>query len=354
MVRSRQVARRRNGGRFGWLRSAGAVARYGARQIAKQYGRGQLQLRRANQYQRSGRRAGRKTKTRQRRRNLGTPGVSGDTSYVRISLMGRKRRFLGRVQKALSQKGKYQKLDKIRFGSNQNQQGSTWMSLFPHDELITMCVNCTDNLYAEGFSLYLQKATLRAQIVNVENIMTTLWIYDLVIRRDLSNGDMNPIEDWEAGVDAEGGNLSDYKYPYSTPFQSTRFCSKWNVKRVTKVMLSPGETHVHALTCSVYNKLPITRFETTGNSEATAAVAVGGLTTAVMIVSLGGVWNDQTTKSDVGFAPTQLDIAYTKHYQFMGTKEDRVNYVVSSNLASVSTGQLLEEVDASPEPLKVA
>ena len=149
--------------------------------------------------------------------------MSGNSSFVRVSLMGRKRRFLSRVQKALATKGNLQRLDKIRFGSSQNQQGVTWISMFPPDELQSMCVQVTDNEYAEGFQLYLQSGQLRAQVVNVENIMCTLWIYDLVARRDQSDGDMNPVEDWEAGVDAQGGNASDYRYPYSTPFQSKRF-----------------------------------------------------------------------------------------------------------------------------------
>ena len=351
---ARQLVRRRNHGRFSWLRNAGALVGYAGRQLSRRYGRGQLQLRRSNQYQRGGRRTGRKTKTRQRRRVLGTPGVSGNSSFVRVSLMGRKRRFLSRVQKALATKGNLQRLDKIRFGSSQNQQGVTWISMFPPDELQSMCVQVTDNEYAEGFQLYLQSGQLRAQVVNVENIMCTLWIYDLVARRDQSDGDMNPVEDWEAGVDAQGGNASDYRYPYSTPFQSKRFCQKWHVRKVTRVLVSPGETHVHMLSCSVFNKVSLSRFESFVNSEATGRIMVGGLTTAIMIVSLGGVWNDQTDKSAVGYAPSQLDIAYTKRYKFMGTKEDRVNYAVSSGLASVTTGQLLEEVDASPEPLKVA
>lgn len=294
------------------------------------------------------------TQTRKRRGGLGTFGLSGRSSYVRLSLLGRKKRFLGRVQKALAHKGNLQRLDKIRFGAPQNQQAYTWLSLYPPSEIIQMMDNATSGTFEEGFSLYLQSAQLRCQIVNVQNVMCTLWIYDLVARRDQSTGDINPIEDWEGGIDAQGGSSSDYKYPYSTPFQSKRFCQKWKVRKVTRSLVAPGETHVHMVTANVYNKLASSRVESFVNSEATGAVAVGGLTTTVMVVALGGVWNDATDKTAVGYAPVQMDIAYTKRYKFMGAREDRVSYAVSSGLADVTTGQLLEEVDASPEPLKVA
>jgi len=355
MPRSGQVKRYSKYGRGGFFRNAAAVAGYIGRYAARRYTqRGGNRQRFAFKYR--GRGGGSRTKTKTRQRSVGASfaGVSGRSSYVRLSLMGRKKRYLTRVQRALSTKGNLQRLDKIRFGSPQNQQAYTWLSLYPTDEIISQAVQATDNEYAEGFYLYMQTAQLRCQIVNVQNIMCTIWIYDLTARRDQSEGNIDPVEDWEAGIDAQGGNTSDYKYPYSTPFQSRRFCQKWKVRKVTRALVAPGETHVHMVTANVYNKVGMSRIDGFVNSEATGRVAVGGLTSTIMIVALGGVWNDVTDKTAVGYAPTQLDIAYTKRYKFMGTKEDRVNYAVSSGLANVTTGQLLEEVDASPEPLKIA
>lgn len=350
-VRTKAIQRRRP---FRGSLQALPALYHGGRYLYNSYGKYSKALRNAFRYKYRGPGSRTKTKTRKRRSGLGTSSLSGRSSYVRLSLMGRKKRFLGRVQKALAKKGNLQRLDKIRFGAPQNQQAYTWMSMFDPSELATMFNQASDDEFEEGFSLYLATCQFRAQIVNVQNIMCTIWIYDLTARRDQSQGDINPVEDWEAGIDAQGGSSSDYKYPYSTPFQSKRFCQKWKVRKVTRALVAPGETHVHMVTGHVYNKLTNTRIFNFVNSEATGSSAVGGLTSTIMVVALGGVWNDVTDKSAVGYSPVNLDICYTKRYKFMGSKLDRVSYGVSSGLSNVETGQLLEEVDASPEPLKTA
>ena len=187
-----------------------------------------------------------------------------------------------------------------------------------------------------------------------KNIMTTVWIYECVLRRDINVGDLDARVDWQEGIDAQGGDDTDFARPYSTPFTSRRFCTKWRVAKVTRAIVSPGETHVHYVHANVKHKLSSERYTNFDDGDGTGTVGIGGLSTCVMIVGLGGVWNDVTTKSAIGYSPVALDVTYTKKYDVMGTINDRKNYYVSNQLSTVTTGQLLEEVDASPEPLKTA
>ena len=113
----------------------------------------------------------------------------------------------------------------------------------------------TGGTYSAGFSLYIRSCKLRMQIVNVQNIMTTVWIYECVLRRDINVGDLDARVDWQEGIDAQGGDDTDFARPYSTPFTSRRFCTKWRVAKVTRAIVSPGETHVHYVHANVKHKL---------------------------------------------------------------------------------------------------
>ena len=343
-------------GRSAFLRLAGNAATSYLHNKAKGYLRNARGNNKKFGFRFKSRGRGSRTKTTTRRRRGGTnaSSISGVTSYVRLSLLGRKQRFLSRIQYAMATKARYELLNKIRLSGGQNQQSTTWLTMFPTDELLACCAQVTDSLSAEGFNLYIRSCKLRMQIVNVQNIMTTIWIYECVLRRDISEGGIDAVNDWKGGIDLEGGSSTDYTTPYATPFTSKRFCLKWKVAKVTRSLVAPGETHVHYVNGVVNHKLSSGRLYTAAGSNATGEDGIGGLTVCVVVVALGGVWNDQINKSDIGYSPTALDIAYTKKYDVMGTVEDKKYYTVQNNLATVTTGQLLEEVDASPEPLKVA
>ena len=346
------LVRRRAGG-VGFLRSAGSLARRVA-PYARTAGKLIRHARNSYRNRNRGSRRRNKNKTRKGYRRAPYIGGSGVTSYVRLSLLGRKQQFLNKVQYHLSNKLRYEVLNKIRVSNIQNYQASTWLTMFDGAELRDASDRTTGGTYSAGFSLYIRSCKLRMQIVNVQNIMTTIWIYECVLRRDINVGDLDARVDWQEGIDAQGGDDTDFERPYSTPFTSRRFCTKWRVAKVTRAIVSPGETHVHYVHANVKHKLSSERYTNFDDGDGTGTVGIGGLSTCVMLVGLGGVWNDVTTKSAIGYSPVALDVAYTKKYDFMGTINDRKNYYVSNHLSTVTTGQLLEEVDASPEPLKTA
>ena len=206
--------------------------------------------------------------------------------------------------------------------------------MFEGAELRDASDRTTGGTYSAGFSLYIRSCKLRMQIVNVQNIMTTVWIYECVLRRDINVGDLDARVDWQEGIDAQGGDDTDFARPYSTPFTSRRFCTKWRVAKVTRAIVSPGETHVHYVHANVKHKLSSERYTNFDDGDGTGTVGIGGLSTCVMIVGLGGVWNDVTTKSAIGYSPVALDVTYTKKYDVMGTINDRkitmcqINYLL--------------------------
>lgn len=280
-------------------------------------------------------------------------GSAGDFSYVSVSGLGRGRRFLGRVEKALASKTVKEVLGSARLESNVNQQGILWVPLCFSDSLrnaFSTTVGTTPN---EGGKLYVEYASLRMQLVNQANVPTTVWIYDICLRRDEDDA-LTPSQDWERGIIQQGGAANDYLLPYSTPFKSSRFCVKWKIKKVTKAFLNPGESHVHTLRINVYNYIAQQRIYDATGSHAGASYGVGGLSHMVAVVILGGVVNDDANKLDVGYSNAAIDAAYTATYRVCALFDDRKRYTKTSTLPSITTGSTMVEVDADPSAIVTA
>lgn len=277
-------------------------------------------------------------------------GSAGDSSYVSLSALGRKRRFLGKVEKALASKTVYEYVASQRHVSPVNQQGYTYIPLFFSDDIKNAFATSTGTTPNEGGKVYLEYATMRTQIVNQINVPTTVWLYDCRLRRD-ADDPLQPNTDYLAGIQAQGGLNTDYLMPYSTPFKSSRFCTKWKVMRVTKILLAPGEEHVHTLRINAYTSIAQQRLYDVNSSGATGETGIGGLSHIVMVVSLGGVVNDATTVTNVGFSNAALDIVFAKTYRVAALYDDKHRYGKTSLLPSITTGSTMVEVDADPSPI---
>lgn len=288
--------------------------------------------------------------TRGMRRPTGSgTGSAGAFSYVRLRGLGRRRHFLGRVQRALAAKGRFVELGSRRLNTASNRQGTTAIQFFTSDQVRNIFNLVNGTTPNEGNKLYVNGGSMRYQMVNQSNIMCTVWMYDCVFRKDQTEV-TDPVDDWEQGIDAEGGSNLDYTLPFVTPYQSSRFCSRSLIKRTTKIMLAPGEEHIHTVGVACSSSINMARvYAISAEGEhPTAEDIVGGLTHYTLFVVLGGVYNDSTDKFDVGYSPVSVDIAWTFKAKASALYDDKVKFTQITNLPTIDTGNIMVEVDADP------
>lgn len=332
-----------------WRARNGGFAKH-----ARKSGRGMRGMRKKTR-QRSRRKWPRPSFTKTMRRPSGSgTGSAGAFSYVRVNGLGRKRHFLGRVQRALASKGKYVELGSQRLDTASNRQGTRAILFYTSEHVRNMFAQVNGTSPNEGNKLYINGGSIRYQLVNQANIMGTVWIYDCVFRRDAQQA-IDPVDDWEQGIDAEGGSNLDYTLPFVTPYQSKRFCSRYLIKRCTKFMLAPGEEHIHTVGVACSSSINMTRVFTPPDAEeASAHDYVGGLTHFSLFVALGGVYNDENDKFDVGYSPIAIDIAYTFKSKHSALFDDKVRFTQVNNLPTIADGNIMVEVDADPSAVIAA
>lgn len=288
-----------------------------------------------------------------RQSRLGTGGTAGGSTYVRLSALGKRRIFLGKIQRALASKASYLVLGSHRHTGAVNNQGLSFISHLDNADVKAAYEQCTGVTPNEGGKVYIQDCKTKIQIVNQANVPNTVWFYDIMLRRD-SNDPLTPTDDFKEGVDQAGGSATDYLLPYITPFRSHRFCTKWVIKKVHKKLLAPGEEHIHNVNISVYRSVAQERLYTAGASIATGLVGLGGLTHFTMIVSLGGLINDNVTLTNVGYSRQAVDVAYTKSYRVCALYDDKYKFQRLTTLPAITTEQTMEEATADPATYQAA
>lgn len=275
-------------------------------------------------------------------------GSAGDTSYVSLSGLGKRQRFLGKVSKALASKSVYDTISSSRLEGNINRQAIGWIPVVFSTPLRAAFGTCTGANPNEGGKLFVSKVSTRLQMVNQTNVPVSTWIYTVMLRRDLQVVP-DPGGDWSFGMQDQGSSVDAFQYPFATPFKSNRFCSQYFIRKVNKVLLAPGETHVHKFSLNVNSSLSKSRLYDLGiDATASAVEGVGGLSHFIGIVTLGGVVNDESTQTNVGYAPHSLDLAWTTSYRVSALYDDKLKYNVDYDLPSIATAKTMVEVDADP------
>lgn len=292
------------------------------------------------------RRRGGRTRTRtrrKRRRRSGQQNIWSGDSHVTIPTKARKT-HLSKFWKSMCGKLKteFNQTGRISGSSNSTQQVS-FIQHFPIaviSELVnrTTLGSATSAAWLENMQCYL---TLLNQDVND----CTIWIYSLILRNDVGAVGINPVDDWARGLQDEGGASTDYQIPYSSPFQSKKFTTRWKVHKVQRFVLSSGAQHIHHVSMYPKHKINKERYTNTGSPTGTggAVNGVNYLTACTMIVVLGGLTNSSGTKTDVGFGETALDFAACWRYQSHGMTDDSTTYYKNVTWPTLQTPQIIQE-----------
>lgn len=278
---------------------------------------------------------------RRRRRKGGKQDIWSGDSHVLVPTKARKTR-LTRTQRDLAAKLKTEYNQTGRITSNPSQMGVSFVQHYPI-AVISDQVNKA-SLGAPTSACYLMDMHAYVTLMNQDANDVTVWIYTLILRNDVGAVGINPPQDWRDGIVDETGAATDYLLPYTSPFQSKKFTTRWKVHKVQKFVLSSGAQHIHHVICKPMHKINKERITNTGGTGTGGAInGVNYLTSCTMIVTLGGLVNDQTTKTNVTFGQTAVDYACVWRYQSHGISDDQTIFYKSVTYPTIGTASLIQE-----------
>lgn len=177
--------------------------------------------------------------------------------------------------------------------------------------------------------LFIQKIDGEVNLVNTSATNSTLMIYDIIAKRDISTVSKNssPGVAWGYGIDNEGGTNSDYSVIGSTPMESEMFRNFYRIVQKTPVSLAPGEMHRHLTTYRPNQAVS----DTVGES---VAYGIQGLSCWTLIVHYGMPAHDSTTETSVTIDPSDLDIVHSMSVDWRQIQKNDTAWTKSNNLAT--------------------
>lgn len=151
------------------------------------------------------------------------------------------------------------------------------------------------------------------EMLNADNVPMTIWFYLARPRWELklaSGLPCNAAVDWDTfqAADLTGGNANlTSTMPHATPFKSKGWCERYEVKKVFRKFLEPGQTWEITLDINI-NK-------TMSAERVAQALDYGHLTWKWFPLVLGGIGNDSTTKTQISYMPCSMDMTINERYE---------------------------------------
>lgn len=214
------------------------------------------------------------------------------------------------------------------------------------DTVSNIDINNTQVGNAPDAYIYIGKCTYQYEIYNPTNYLVTVFIYDLICKRDTpynisyANSDsdlssapenmMRKTTTWQIADKTSSNNNYNWKIGDSTVENSTfwnsigmkptdyhYFNTFWKVKGMKKIVLAPGEAHHHRV---IYNpKSRITQaslYMPRQDHNPADKLGIGGLTISTLFGFQGQVAVEDNTQNDntdtVGTLPGKLIISFVK------------------------------------------
>lgn len=166
-----------------------------------------------------------------------------------------------------------------------------------------------------------------------------MWIYDLICKKDDCQA---PSPAWTKGIQDAGAASNAYKYPYSFPQASKEFNESWDIIKVTRVTLDAGTSHVHNFDHYINKPISFDKWNDLSSF-------VAGFSTATMVVLLGSLDNDSTTKTQIAFGASAINAYFKQRYKFMHVDGNSINNVLGTfqpTAFTVAQNTILEDTDA--------
>lgn len=235
----------------------------------------------------------------------------------------------------------------------QEYQDITYLSPQNINDMITQGIASlglsTANLFTSGqglgtTDLYIMsmKATLR--YTNLSNGVLEFDLMDWVARRDVytdhANNAASPKDCFVTGVGdqttALTGQSTQYQVVGVTPFASKLFTMNYNVKRSRKVVLAPGQQHIHNVTLKPWFRI---NYELANNNN---LFAVKKLTSGTSLLYKGAVIKDST--GGATFAPAEIGVIATYQYKFKLVPVNWRREYITNSLSNTAAATNIENL----------
>lgn len=175
---------------------------------------------------------------------------------------------------------------------------------------------------------------------NSSNAVVRGYLYDIVPRQDIYNNSLDPISPTNAWVqgaqDSTGSASSGANVPGSLPWNSSKFTHFFHIKKITAVILAPGQTHYHRVTYRM-NKIVSNEILAQSNIN-----LIRGMSMSQM-----AVWYGQPVVDSTGLAVTTaaLKVLSVSRFQYSYTyMSNNISTLTFSNGIIQTAGTNLEDV----------
>lgn len=179
-------------------------------------------------------------------------------------------------------------------------------------------------------------ASAEIMITNQDQGNVRIVLYDIIQRRDGDHTEVDtPAAAWTNSYGDEGGADTDVNFVGSTPFSSDLFVRYFKVLKMTHILLSQGQTHVHRVHFSP-NKIM------DGEVIRYASGAVRGITCHTMIQAHGVPYNYGSDTSIVSTGQVNLDVVYKKQYKYKCLQQNALSWNITNSLTGLVNESIMD------------
>lgn len=210
-------------------------------------------------------------------------------------------------------------IDPARKEWNYKEQG-VWVGTFLDATAVSTLFSSV-NLSSVGVGnsrLVVKSHIAKIHITNQANANVVATIYDIDYRKDVysTTDDSDPYNAWVTGLAQQALGTGSDAFSVArngiTPFQSPDFCRSYKVRKVTKIYMELGKSHIH----TVRNMVPKTLNTRMLDVSGVQATGWRNTSTAVMIVFHGMPVNDGTFNADISLGSGAVDMVIEQKITF--------------------------------------
>lgn len=248
-----------------------------------------------------------------------------------------------------SQLSTYKITDTARVEWDAGAQSVTGYSVGRCDDVGLLFVNIGASATGQSTTRMVVKCMkMRLTFTNQSNANAMVTLYDIEYRHDTyANMDaVSPVSAWGSGIqrEEEGGDSPGYANVGATPFQSSDFCRYYRVRKVTKVYLDPGKSHVHSYTKMAYKML-----NNGLNDDSVNMYGIRGFTHEVVMVCQGMPVNDGTTDTLIAYGSGAVDVVVDKTYEQCWPQYGLRRYYYDNNQGTITTEKIINDETNAPD-----
>lgn len=186
--------------------------------------------------------------------------------------------------------------------------------------------------------LFYGKTTVVSTFTNTEVTTAYMHIYELSPRFHMvTEAGYNPVVCWKSGIDdAYGSVINAHNKVYNSPFDSQMFTRFYKVKKVIKLVLSPGQSHEHISTY-YHNKGLF--------GAVTAPYEINRtMSNMHMIIASGTPISDATTNTLISTSTISINCVRRTTRNYTYAPQLRSRYIYSESLGAITSANVVTDV----------